>query len=441
MISLFWLVILFIIIFVLVIAERNLNKTYFSPFTLFAVPYSVIILYQIIITNVYNWKRVSPLFLICIILFLVGFFLTGNLFMCLMKALQNSCWSSGKSLIIREKCNITSDLNHRVRLKKVEAISIASAVYLIVFFILKAKNLPDIGMIVQSKFQNEYSSGLNFYLRLITMIGTAYFWGLANRNNKRFFLLGALCFIPNFLTFVKGTAFIMILGGLLTNLYINKKRRLKLKTLLKVVLSGVIIFFSVYMIEIGIWNFDRLLQKETYEFIFGKFNYYLVSGVQSFNINVNENMGVFKNIPNPVYAPIVNFISKFGFGQRIETINNIWVTLGNIPSYGVVRVNTNTYIGTLVLYCGLIRGMLVNIIISLLSYYFFWRTNQRNNVLNIVRYSLFVSGLILSWFEYYYMHTFWIYLIALVFLMGFVGKLNLTLKKDKGRYYKESIGQ
>ena len=85
-----------------------------------------------------------------------------------------------------------------------EIISIISATYLLIYFLYNMRSLPDIGQIVQEEFQTRYVGGINFYLRLICMIGAVYFFSKASLKNIKQVVLGIYCLIPNVLTFVKG---------------------------------------------------------------------------------------------------------------------------------------------------------------------------------------------------------------------------------------------
>lgn len=411
--------IMLITILTLMTIEKKQYNTYLSPFILFSVPYIIIIIYQAIVISIYDWQPISANYLFYIFLYLVAFYMVGTFFVFFLEAFYRK-YSKSK-IVIKESFNQDTP---KTRMKLVEVISIVSAIYLITFFVFNMKGLPA-GLIVQEEFQTNYTSGINFYLRLFCMIGTIYFWGLLSKKNKVFFFLGLLCFIPNLLTFVKGIAFIMVLGSIIANMLIFK-RELKMKTILSSVILGIVIFFSTYLFEIGIWNTNKLFEKDTYSFIFGKFNTYIVSGAQSFNINVNEVQNRFQDIPNPVYAPIINIFAKFGMVERIETISNVSTTLGFIPNYGFANVNTNTYIGTLILYCGTIFGLFINSLISIITYYFFYKAIRTNKTIKIIRYSLFASGLLLSWFDYYYMQMFWLYLIAFFFIIELVTKYKIT---------------
>lgn len=409
--------ILFTPIALLVVFESRQFKTPFSPFTLLAVPYLVILIYQIIVVTIYDWQALSSEYLFLIFIFLVSFFIVGQISVKFLQILYRKYPDSNKNRPELPKLSR--------RYKTIEYISLLSAGYLLLVFLLKSAGLSSLGEVVQEDFQNAYSSGINFHLRLICMIGTVYFWGLSTKNNKKFIFLGLLCFLPNFLTFVKGVSYLLFLGSILANLLINNKK-LKFKKIVSVFAFVVAMFFCVYLIEIGIWDTNLLFVKETYELIYAKFNLYLIAGVQSFNVNLSSSQDSFASTLNPVYAPVVNILSKIGVTERVETINNIWVNLGYIPYYGPVNVNTNTYIGTLVLYCGTVKGLVVSSTIAVINYYFFFVARRTKDTFMIVRYSILVSGLILGWFEYYYWHMFWVYLIIFFFVLKFVSKYKVA---------------
>lgn len=409
MISIITYIAISIIAILLVRLEKKIHGNYYTPFVLFSIPYLFILLYQILCIEIYDLDKMSFLYLLIILIFMLNISILGIFY---------------KSMIDKFKSRIPKKYS-KVYYKDsvLEIISIISATYLLIYFLYSMMSLPNIGQIVQEDFQTRYSGGINFYLRLICMIGSVYFFSKASFKNIKQAFFGIYCLIPNILTFVKGIIFIICLGGVLGNIIFNN-RKIKIKSILITVILGISIFFIVYIVEIGIWDIEKLFEKETYELIFNKLNVYIISGVQSFNVNLANNNELFKEISNPVYAPVLNIFSKFGIVERVDSINNIWANIGYIKNYGDVIVNTNTYIGTLFLYCGLFIGLIINSVIGLIMYIFYYSAITKNEIIYIARYSLLVTGFILSWFEYYYMHTFWIYLIILFYLFIKVSKFK-----------------
>ncbi len=411
---------IFIIVFVIlaIASEKKIYINYLTPFTLLSVPYCGIILYQMICIKIYDFKKISPIFLIIIFIFLFTTWFSGLLY---------------NSILVRRNFKLSNDLykhkvnsNKNYRIKFIEIMSIISTTYLLLFFVYNMKNLGNIGQIVQEGFQIKYTSGINFYLRLMCMIGAIYFFSISNLKDKKFIIGGIYSSLPIILTFVKGMIFIICLGSVIGNTLVYA-RKIKVKYIIYTIMSGIIIFYSVYMIETCIWNPEKLFKSETYEYIFANLNVYLTSGVQSFNVNLQQINNIFNQVANPVYAPIINIISKVGIVERIDAINNIWLNLGYISNYGDVIVNTNTYIGTLVLYCGIFRGLLIHLFISTIMYHFFYKMIHASHIVYIIRYSLFITGFVLGWFEYYYMHTFWIYLIIIFYILKVITKIRLYI--------------
>lgn len=416
--AIFIYILMLIFVIICIFFENKIHGNYLTPFTLLSVPYCLVVFAQIIFTKIYKLNNISFSYISIVFIFIFNAWMIGLIYASVIQKLK-----------YRKKLNC---LEEKIGLKAIEKkerkilgiLSFICATYLIIFFIYSSRNLSNVGQIVQESFQVIYNGGINFYFKLICMIGAIYFLSISNLKNLRYFILGLYCLLPVILTFVKGIIFIICLGGIVGNILVQK-RKVKIRYICIAIFSGLIVFFSVYTVEIGIWDPTKLLHKETYEFIFAKLNIYLTAGVQSFNVNIQANSDIFRELPNPVYTPIINTISKFGILERIDSINNVWVNLGYINNYGFVEVNTNTYIGTLFLYCGFIKGIMVNSFIFTLMYHFFYKAFNSERVLYIVRYSTFSTGLILGWFEYYYMHTFWIYFILIFFSFNIIKKIKI----------------
>lgn len=416
-----------IVTFVIIgaVIEFKRYKNIFSPFNLFAIPYIFIIFIQFISVNYYHWTSVSMFFLAYVLIFILITFITSSLFY----------------KVFHENIPKKFEGIEQVALSKKiwDIIFLTASIYLLISFFNQMNGVYTLGMIVQEEFQSIYGSGLNFYLRLLAMIGTVYYWGRISKENKHFFMLGLICFLPNALTFVKGIAFLMVIASFIANLLINNKKINLFKASL-IPIIGTFIFYLVYMIEIGIWNPEKLKDAETYQFISGKLNYYLISGVQSFNVNISENTLLKFSVENPVFAPILNVLSKIGLGDRLDTIGTVWTNIGVLPSIGHIYVNTNTYIGTLVLYSGITVGLLIHLLLSIFMYILFLNVLNKKRIIWVLLYTLLISGFVLSWFDYFYMQTFWAYLIFILILISLFEKINFGFPRLIIKEKKESKG-
>ena len=260
------------------------------------------------------------------------------------------------------------------------------------------------------------------------MIATAYYLGCSKISKKNIFL-GLFCLIPNMLTFVKGIVFIPCLASILLRL---KKGDIKisLKAGITIVFVGIMVFFGVYLAEMGVYNPEILLKMETYKFIGAKLIDYLIAGVQSFSQNISaDNVYSFRQLDNVTLAPFINFMAKFGVGKSIDTVNTIWQTFGFSSIRDVnVTSNVNTYIGTLYLYNGMIVGNILNFLWVFITSFMDELFSKREDILTALS-ALFCAAFSLGWFEYYFVHTFWVYLIAIAFFFFLFLKIRIISKK------------
>lgn len=312
--------------------------------------------------------------------------------------------------------------------KKFDKLSIIASMYSLLLFVHLTKGFPNIYYIVQEEFQSQYASGLNYFVRLLLLIATAYYWG-CSKVSKKNMVLGLLCLIPNVLTFVKGIIFIPCLASILLRL---KKGDIKIsiKTGIIVVCIGTGIFFGVYLVEMGIYNPDILLEITTYQKIGAKLIDYLIAGVQSFSQNVSENnIRAFRIIDNITLDPFMNALSKFGICESVGTVGTVWQIFGFSSIRGViVESNVNTYVGTLYLYNGIIDGCVLNVFWSFISSFMDEISSEKSNIITAVS-ALFSTGFALGWFEYYFIQTLWVYLIIIAVIINLLLKTRITTRK------------
>lgn len=311
--------------------------------------------------------------------------------------------------------------------KKFDILCVGAAAYSMFHFIRLAGVFPNIYYVVQDEFQSQYAGGIYFYIRLIMMIATVYYWG-CSKVSKKNIALGFVCLMPNMLTFVKGIVFIPCLASILLRLK-NGDIKISFRTGITVIVAGIIVFFGVYLVEMGVYNPDIVFEMDTYKKIGSKLIDYLISGVQSFSQNISEdNFQVFKIVDNVTLAPFINCLSKFGIGESIDTICTIWQRFGiNAVSGVTVESNVNTYIGTLYLYNGLVGGCILNMFWVFISSFLDEISIGNANIIAALS-SLFCAAFTLGWFDYYFMQTFWVYLIGIAFLIELFLRIKLKMK-------------
>lgn len=416
-----------VVITLLVMLEYKKSGVFYTPFILMACPYAIIFFIQWYSIQLYDLSSFNSLYFLYMILHL---FLVWVMDMLTLPHLNIHSLSIVP--IRNDKVEKNSvDIQNARACKLIGTFGILFSVYLILNFLIGANSLSAIGQVVQEEYQESYSGGFNFYARLICMISSVYFFSFFDKKNKRYFFYGILCLVPNILTFVKGTIFICIVAAVVGNTIIHH-RKIRLKTLLAVALAGVIVFFGVYLIEICIWNPYKFFQKETYEYIFAKLNFYLISGVQGFNERLNSQSTFINSGQDPVFAPIINAFAKTGLIERTDPISHEWTTLGTITNYGVVSTNTYSSIGVLVLYLGFFPSLVLEMIIALIGDGLFLLMYHKRKLEYFLLYTIFSASFILGWFNYYLVHTFWIYIfIILVFIAIITRRIKIKFPKIK----------
>lgn len=410
-----YFVFLLIMIFLLWI-NKVLRKSFFTVSNYLIVTFSVIAAIQVLACYWLKYKTATIEYWLILI-----FFIT----IAMVADLVASKLAQGLSVngLKLKKKNILSNKNE----KKFNILCVCAAMYSMLHFVKLAGLFPNIYYIVQEDFQNQYAGGINFYVRLILLIATVYYWGCAKISKKNI-ILGLICLIPNVLTFVKGIAFIPCLASILLRL---KKGDIKisLKAGITVVFVGIILFFGIYLVEMGVYNPEIIFEIDTYKMIGSKLIDYLISGVQSFSQNISEgDKRIFKSVDNVTLAPFINCLAKIGIGESIDTICTIWQRFGVSSIRGIaVESNVNTYIGTLYLYNGIVVGTILNVFWVFLAS-FLNEISEGNVDIIAALASLFCAAFALGWFEYYFMQTFWIYLIGMAFLIEFLLRIKVKIR-------------
>ena len=399
--------------------NKILRQSFFCVSNYLIVIFSAITGVQVIACFLLKYKTATIEFWIIIIVFIIIAFFADLVASKLAKRVTIN------GVKLKSQCKSVLMNKHE---KRFDILCVFAIMYSILRFITLSGGFSNIYYVVQEEFQNRYSSGLNFYVRLFMMIATAYYLGCSKISKKNIFL-GLFCLIPNMLTFVKGIVFIPCLASILLRL---KKGDIKisLKAGITIVFVGIIVFFGVYLAEMGVYNPEILLKMETYKFIGAKLIDYLIAGVQSFSQNISaDNVYSFRQLDNVTLAPFINFMAKFGVGKSIDTVNTIWQTFGFSSIRDVnVTSNVNTYIGTLYLYNGMIVGNILNFLWVFITSFMDELFSKREDILTALS-ALFCAAFSLGWFEYYFVHTFWVYLIAIAFFVSVILKIRIISKK------------
>lgn len=325
-------IVFLVIMIVLLWINKTLRQSFFTVSNYLIITFSVITGVQVIACLWLKYETATMEYWMILTVFIVIALLTD------LVASRFAKKVSFNGIKLKSSCESTFMSKHE---KRFNIICVFAAMYSVTHFIYLAGGFPKMYYVVQEQFQNQYSAGLNFYIRLFMMIATAYYLGCAKISKKNI-LLGLLCLIPNILTFVKGIVFIPCLASILLRLK-NGDIKISLKAGITIVFVGIMVFFGVYLVEMSVYDPDILLKIDTYQFIGSKLIDYLIAGVQSFSQNIStHNVYSFKHlVVSLAYVTGISYLiptkqqNVYTAAVTIAAIVNFCMNLILIPRVGV----------------------------------------------------------------------------------------------------------
>lgn len=396
-----------------ILYSRKILGTYLNITVVLAVPYMLVCLFQVIMAISGNF--VFPclkywLILAYFILLTLIFEIFSNYFILNAKG---------------KKIKALATKNLRINATN-QGLTIIVSVFLV--FILKSVLTQvlnvKMGLLFQNSFQSDFENSLggNFYTRVALMFFATYFLASPDRWYK--YLLGALCFVPSIVVNTKGVILIPVLGILFAN-YLYGRIKNIFKIISIIIIAGIFVFFGSYFLQYYVVKEDSINDLSFIGYLVGKFINYALAGVQSFNYCVSNGQEyIFHDLQNCTLAPFNSILANLGLVNSYSPVNPIFISSGNIPNYGPLTSNVNTYFGTLYLFNGIAGGAVIHLFWVFIASGFRINSLLTSNPFLIVLFSLFLSGFALGWFEFYFMHTFWFYMIILAIILIGVFKNN-----------------
>lgn len=256
---------------------------------------------------------------------------------------------------------------------------------------------------------------INAYLLYFLIFFSAFLF--YNGKTKIDALLAVFCLFLCFLLGVKGIVLLILLVYVIrlldSNFEVDKKTKLKM---LMVVVVGVISFYSSYVVP-------RLLfeNEDFFDIVYDinqRFIFYAASGVLSFSIDYTDgvNMNNFSSLYVPFYNGYINLIED-GSDKVSYMVNlNKSIAASGTDSYS----NVKTLYGTIYLNSGDHKTLnfAICFIFNAFLIVFRRRFNQRLKYTNSAC-TMYLACLLISWFEYYYWHAFFLYGVIYAFLLDF----------------------
>lgn len=300
---------------------------------------------------------------------------------------------------------------------------ISSSLLLIKFYSL-LDTINNLVQITYPTFQNNFGGGIFFYLRLINIVIITYFIGSRKKYSKKDISIIVYCLLPLILGLVKGILLIPLLSGVVLRLFIFEEK-INIKLCFKIVIIGIVVFIGTYVIEDGLNDVNQLFNITFYLEKIENIFLYIISGINGFSINIQKTF-IHNNVINPTFAPFNNLFSDILGTDYISNIPTIQANLGDYTYNFNLSTNTNTYCGFLIIYNGYFKGVFIGICWAIFSA-IIYNLAINTGLFTKIAYSIWSFTLIMSCFDYWYLHSYWFYLLFIIFIF-FKFKKGIKIK-------------
>ena len=302
---------------------------------------------------------------------------------------------------------------------------VSSSLLLIRFYFLLG-TINNLVQITYSSFQNNYGGGIFFYLRLINIVLITYFIGSRKKYSKKDVFIIIYCLLPLILGLVKGIVLIPLLSGIVLRLFIFREK-INIKICFKIIIIGIVVFIGTYVIEDGLNNVNQLFNINFYLEKIEKIFLYIISGVNGFSVNIQKAFIHNNNFVNPTFAPFNNLFSDILGTDYISNIPTIQASLGDYTYNFNSSTNTNTYCGFLIIYNGYFKGIFIGFFWAIINAIIYNFAINRG-LFPKIAYSIWSFTLIMSCFDYWYLHSYWFYLLFIIFIFFIIFKFKKGIK-------------
>lgn len=265
------------------------------------------------------------------------------------------------------------------------------------------------GTIGGEVFSADFAShGIAAHCLSLMKYNAAYLFAVEDGRKKQRHIIIIITFVFLLLYNVKGAIILTALVSLFAK-FIMSQSKLNLKKIVTIVLAGTIVFVLSYGIALGTIN---------YKFLIFHFLAYVFAGIVGLSEHLRQGLSVDFDFLL-IMQPIRNIYNVLTGGDVANQISDFWVTT-NI--FYAKQSNVKTFFGTIYIYAGMIKGLLITSFFALSSYLFFIITIVKRRMHYLIVYLLIGSSLMLGWFDFYFNNLFYYEVVVYVFFVVFVSK-------------------
>ncbi len=375
--------------------DHKLFRTWFTPFNLLALPYTVIALLAFFFAPALGFVSLYTPSVAIWMIGLLAFWATGFVIGLVFDHEPHGPVDQPK--VSQDLCDST-------------ATGVATWVSIAIMPILALNlrmALGSVGGWLEAgtyDFKVAYEHGIAAHALQLALPLCVYLMG-TYRKGQRLQLLTFLCLLFFLLfTQVKGTILSVIVAGVVFRT-IRRGSKVPIKALAAGVVASYVLFNAVYLGALAITDSSVLTDGSKYAFFARHYMYYLWSGVLGFGQALRTNVGTIGGPWFLLFAPFINiYRAVLNAGPMLIAGGPLELGVDVDPTTITVGEGTNVYtmFGTMHYYLGPFGSVLLTIILAVCFYSLLLFCKKSQNEWAWVLYALVGSWLVFSFFEYYF---------------------------------------
>jgi len=367
--------------------------TYFTPITFIGLPFVAVCFLSIIFLNNLGLPDLRYEVLLIWIVGLLFFWLGGFLW-----ALQ--------------KMNMKKLSNKPIALESSSRKQLFLFGFILFVVYVKAYLIANKhGFIFNEDFEKDFGSGITGHGMMVLRIVLIYLIITSKKRDFFSFIIIALTLGLNFLYQVKSWILIPVIAGLVGRIILNKSQvSIGKMLLLPMIAFGV--FVGVYTISLG--------TEVPFSFFTNHFLHYLFSGTLGMSMHLDYNYPVDDNWVY-LFNPLINIFNAITGTEISSNSSDFWIHTG------ANWTNVKTFFGTIYIYGGVTKGIIISMIFGMFYYSFLFFLGISRNIYILVVYVLLLACLFFGWFDSYMMNltSYEVPVLGILFFLISKSKFNI----------------
>ncbi len=392
--------------------ENRVMDTRITPFNVLAFPYAIVAAFAFFLAPVFDFISLSSGSLV---VWVCGLFVFWVMAMLLMRGVIGSAVMRRVSEGLKSRfCGEAAS----VRLA--EWIGLAAIPILTYGLIRSVAAAGGWSAIRSAEFTAAYSHGLSAHVIVLCAPIFIVLVGTANSKARLSLLVAGILMTFFLLGQAKGAALQPMVGSFFYRV-MRGRLSLSFKSIGVIVLCGILVFGSVYVLGMGAADPDAVFNPDTYTFLARYFSFYLLSGTLAFGEAVHDGTKDVGGSRYAIFAPFLNVYNLIG-GSGNLVINGSSKAKGvgidlteDSPDHSS---NVYTFFGTLYLYLGLLGSISYVICTAMLCYILLITAAWTRNEWMLVLHCYISAQLFFGFFEFYFWHLTVFEITAYVFCLA-----------------------